>query len=654
MKNNFLIFFYIILFLSACTHTVQMQSLPGLHPSAKEQLQTIVYQYKKKQISDFIFVQNLKKIENNYPNTYSFFKAIFLQSQIAKKNKNFNLQIHLLQKIALSNYRSPLIENAIIELIKIYEEKKHYQFAISFILKLEINRLNKKFQNYLYSKLFKYNYYLQKYFSTLFWGQKLSNNKALSFSIKKQISWIIKKKLNKKEIKKLIDEDKYPEFTILAFMKYGKQLLLKNNLSEAKKIFSTLYKKSKDSNEKQEAFSFLQKINKYKKINKNKIGLIVPLTGKYKKIGRAIVNAVSLGLGIWNKKNNSWLELVIEDSRGSKQHTELVLNKLLSKDHVIAIIGNPLSRTSKLVAKTATQFKIPYISLSQSPNITANSPYVFRNAITSKMQLKILVNTIKENFKIKNWGILYPNDNYGTKHANLFWDIILNNQQSIMAAQTYSSKEKDFNKEIQRLTGLYFLEDRKEEYKEALKKYLKHNKKKRRSSKIFEESLLKPKLQFKALFIPDTLKSLIQISNMLIYYQIDEIILLGTNLWNKQKLVKLLPKYAAPILFVNSSLTYKKKIQSNFYKVFKKTFNTRPHLLASYAYEAAKLMKEVLTKNNIDSREGLQKAMSKISKFSGAFEDIKISKEGEFIRLLSLFKIHKNKISLYKKNTNSL
>lgn len=655
MKNNYFFFFlslFIYLYLSSCTHKPLPQPQPRLHPSAEIQLKTLLYQYNKKQINVSTLIQKLKIIEQAYPNTRSFFQSLFLRSKLAFKTNDLNLQIQLLEQIALSHYNSPLIEKAILRVIQLSEERKQYQFVISFILQLKIKQLDTPLQNYLYTKLFKHYYYLQHYFKSLSAGQHLASNNALSFPIKKQISWIIKKLLSEKEIAQLLQEKQHPDLQIFALMRYGKQLLKEKKISEAKKTFSQLFQSSQDQSEKQLAFSFLQKIKKYKRVNKNKIGLIVPLTGKYEKIGKAIVNAVSLGLGIWNRQSNSWLELIIMDSHGSKQYTELAVHKLLTQDQVIAIIGNPLSKTSELVAKTASQFEVPYISLSQSPDITINRPYVFRNSITSKMQLEILFSAIQKNFNTTKWAILYPNDAYGTKHSNLFWDIVLKNQQSIMGAQTYPSKEKDFNKEVKSLTGLYFLEDRKTEYTEALKQWLNKNKNKKRSHNVSTENLLKPILQFQALFIPDTLRSLIQISNMLIYHQIDDILLLGTNLWNKPKLIKFLPKYAAPILFVDSSLTYKKKINSSFYKQFKKTFYQRPHLLASYAYEAAYLIKELLTKNNINTRLQLQTAMSHTPYFPGAFETLYISKNREFTRPLSLFQIKKNKVQIYKKITN--
>ncbi|MBE8221138.1 MAG: ABC transporter substrate-binding protein [Bdellovibrionales bacterium] len=654
IKNNYLIFFFSLftyLYLSSCAHVPVPKPKPRLHPSAKAQLKTLLYQYNKKQINDFKLIKKLKIIEQTYPNTHSFFQSLFLRSKLALKSGDLGLQIQLLEQIALSKYNSPLIKRAILRLIKFSEERRQYQFAVSFILQLKIKQLDAPLQNYLYTKLFKYYYQLQQYFNALAAGQSLADNKSLQFAIKKQISWIVKNLLSEKEIATLVREKKYPDLQIFALMRYGKLMLKEKNFSEAKKTFLQLFKTSQDQNEKQSALSFLQKIKKYKSVNKNKIGLIVPLTGKYKKIGRAIVNAVSLGLGIWDKKSNSWLELIIVDSHGSNQHTELAVHKLLTQDQVIAIIGNPLSKTSKIVAKAASQFEVPYISLSQSPDITINRPYVFRNSITSKMQLEILFNAIQENFSANKWATLYPNDAYGTKHSNLFWDIVLENKQSIVGAQSYPSKEKDFNKEVKSLSGLYFLKDREEEYKKSLKQWLSKNKNKRRAHSVSVDNLLKPVLQFQALFIPDTFRSLIQISNMLIYHEIDDILLLGTNLWNKPKLIKFLPKYTAPILFADSSLTYKDKKNSFFYKEFKKIFYQRPHLLASYAYEAAHLVKETLTKNNISTRLQLQTAMSKTANFLGAFETLYISENREFTRPLSLYQIKKNKIQIYKKET---
>ena len=57
-----------------------------------------------------------------------------------------------------------------------------------------------------------------------------------------------------------------------------------------------------------------------------------------------------------------------------------------------------------------------------------------------------------------------------------FWDEVSARGGVITAAQTYDSKETDFNHIIKRLVGTFYLEDRKDEYKIELKKWMKQHK----------------------------------------------------------------------------------------------------------------------------------------------------------------------------------
>ncbi len=56
---------------------------------------------------------------------------------------------------------------------------------------------------------------------------------------------------------------------------------------------------------------------------------------------------------------------------------------------------------------------------------------------------------------------------------------------------------------------------------------------------VEEEKLLKPKIDFDALFIPDSLTALKKREDHLKYYRIKKIHLLGTNLWSKKQISKL-------------------------------------------------------------------------------------------------------------------
>src|SRR5690606_10639495 len=186
--------------------------------------------------------------------------------------------------------------------------------------------------------------------------------------------------------------------------------------------------------------------------------------------------------------------------------------------------------------------------LSQKANITETGEYVFRNALTGKMQVEYLVKKAMEK-GITRYAILYPNDAYGTEYANLFWDEVIANGGRVTAAQSYSPTETDFRKPIQRLVGTYYIDDREAEYSLYLKDwYLKQPNRSLR--KKIPNDILPPIVDFEAIFIPDSTKALGQISAMLAYNDVNDIMFLGTNLWNTATIANRVGKYMRSSLFV--------------------------------------------------------------------------------------------------------
>ena len=211
---------------------------------------------------------------------------------------------------------------------------------------------------------------------------------------------------------------------------------------------------------------------------------------------------------------------------------------------------------------------------------------------------------------LKKFAILYPNDKYGIEYAQLFWNSVLARQGQIVAVQTYTKEETDFREQIQRMVGTFYKNDRKAEFNEKLRLWKKEFPNSRRN---IPNNLLEPLVFFDALFIPDGVKVLGQVAPMLAYNDIENMILLGTNLWNTPLLPQRAGQFLRSPIFVDSfSISDGDFTSSDFYRSYIQTFDQKPHILELQAFEAGLILRKII-EEGADTRQEAQKMLTTIS-----------------------------------------
>ena len=283
------------------------------------------------------------------------------------------------------------------------------------------------------------------------------------------------------------------------------------------------------------------------------------------------------------------------------------------------------------MASKANELNVPTLALSQRSGITETGPTVFRNALTSTMQVRHLVRTAMEDLGMKKFGILYPNDPYGVEFANIFWDEVLARGGQVTAVQSYSNKETDFRLPIQRLVGTYYGEARDDEYRVRARE-LQNSDKKRSVRQSNLENVLPPIADFDALFVPDSAKALGQISAMLAYNDVKGVKLLGTNIWNTPGLAKRLGNAGSNVIFVDSYLSAgESQERARFINEYKALFNEEPSLIEIQAYDSALILRQLVA-GGAGSREELTSKLTKLQNFPGVLGALNMSPEREIER----------------------
>jgi len=184
-----------------------------------------------------------------------------------------------------------------------------------------------------------------------------------------------------------------------------------------------------------------------------KIGQFASLTGSEATFGISMDNGVKLAVeeinntgGVLGKK----IELITEDNQGKPNETQTVVQKLINRDKVIAIIGEVASSRSKAAAPLCQQNKIPMITpASTNPEVTAIGDYIFRVCFIDPFQATVMSKFALQSMKVKKVALLIDQRNaYSTGLAENFRKVFTEMGGEIVEEQKYSAGDKDFKAQL--------------------------------------------------------------------------------------------------------------------------------------------------------------------------------------------------------------
>jgi len=628
-----LVYFLTVLFISCSTAPKRFskeRAVTPATPSQKTLLKKAETDLQKNKIKSA--QKTLKQVVLKGPDSDASAEANFLLGQIGYNQRNYKKAYQYFIRLIQSDLSSAKEGLAYYKAARSLEKNGQIDEAIALadsgILRSDISPLYHiqlhQIKVRLHADL---NNNVEALRSALFLSQnhKLPNMRN-KYRIKAQN--IVELRLNKSELQHIASDSDFSSLHPYINYRVGFNYFQNGEFSKAQDKLEDVISASPDSALADNARSLLEQISARSKVDPLTVGVILPLSGKHARIARKALKGLQLGLGVYGQER-SRIKLAIIDSEANADSSRKAVQRLVTEDNVIAIVGGLLSKTSSTISAKSNELGVPNITLSQKSKITENGGYIFQNALTSKEQVKAIVKTAMEELGFKNFAILYPNDNYGTEYSNLFWDEVKARGGNITAAQTYDAKETDFNASVKRLVGTFYVEARKDEYKLYLKEWLK-DKKSISSRSEPPENLLPPIIDFQALFVPDNTKALGQIAPMLAFHDVDGVTLLGTNLWNNPSLIKRGGRYVEGSVFVDSALSFKKNIsQGSFRSSYTKSFSEEPNKFAAQAYDSGLMIRQAIAAGE-STRIGLSQYLLKLKSFNGSAGKLTINNHREF------------------------
>jgi len=402
----------------------------------------------------------------------------------------------------------------------------------------------------------------------------------------------------------------------------------------------------------QQAKALIEDINNKYLFSPNTIGCLLPLSGRYKTYGKKALKGIELALNQLSSKGISPpVKIVIKDTQADTNTAVLAVRELF-QERVAAILGPIL--TAVPAAFEAQDLGIPIITLTQKENITDVGEYVFRNFLTPKMQVRTLVSYAIDDLTLKNFAILYPNENYGITFMNLFWDELIAYGGKVVGVESYKPDATDFADPIKKIVGLYYKvpEDLKDQNalitNEEYEKYYDEEDIKSIFENIEEDFLdEKPEaiVDFDAVFIPDSPNKTGLIVPQLAFYDVDDVYLLGTNLWHSNRLIKMSHEYIQDAIMADGFFAEStSESVNNFVTLFINTYKEKPGLIEAISYDTAMiLLQTVVGLNDVRYRSLFKNALLKLHDFQGITGLTSFDDKGDAHKEIYLLQIKGNK-----------
>lgn len=388
-----------------------------------------------------------------------------------------------------------------------------------------------------------------------------------------------------------------------------------------------------------------------------RLGVLLPLTGKHALTGQRVLQGIQLAFNRLSASEKQGLELVVKDS-GSDASLSQTVEELATDPNVVAILGPVLSRNVREIVPLLERYEIPlFTPTASAADLPALSPYIFRNALTRKIQGKFLAEYAVNKLNLRRFVILSPEETFGEEFKDIFSREVLGLGAEVVAWVTYNRSQNDFKNQILDIGGI---SDR-DLKRLTLKQLAKTEKEKKFKGKVpFSKPLVEQaflndenveglkvslELSYDAIFIPGFYDKVGLIAPQLVFYNINKVTLLGTNGWNYPDLVETAGRYLrGKGIFVDGFFVHSRERRvREFVENFQNNFGEEPTILSAQAFDAGRIMFQSID-DGARTRGALKNHLQAVKNFPGVSGNTTILPSGDSEKTLFALKIKGKKI----------
>ncbi len=188
-----------------------------------------------------------------------------------------------------------------------------------------------------------------------------------------------------------------------------------------------------------------------------KIGAFGPISGNAAAQGASVRESVEMAANLKNAAGGLLgrpIEMVIGDDAGKPEEAAVVARRFATRDQVVLAIGSVSSPASLAAAQVFREEEVPQIVVSGTAQriTTQGNEWVFRSAVPDRKLVSDLADFINEKMpKLKRFGFLYVNDDFGKGGFDAFGEAGKKHGMSITTEERYSRGDLDFTGQLTRL-----------------------------------------------------------------------------------------------------------------------------------------------------------------------------------------------------------
>ncbi len=179
-----------------------------------------------------------------------------------------------------------------------------------------------------------------------------------------------------------------------------------------------------------------------------KIGVVLPLSGKLAETGADLKQGIEFAVDQINSQGGvknlggAKIKLVYGDSAGDPKTGASEAERLITQEHVVALMGAYQSAVTKTVSEVAERYHVPIITVSSSPTLTERGyKWFFRNQANDAMYTQYLFNFVDELNKtygnIKTIAVIHEDTEWGTSCKNAIVNIAAQRGYKVVKVVSY-------------------------------------------------------------------------------------------------------------------------------------------------------------------------------------------------------------------------
>ncbi len=329
--------------------------------------------------------------------------------------------------------------------------------------------------------------------------------------------------------------------------------------------------------------------------DKKIIAVLLPLSGKYQKLGENTKKGIALAKSSILESNG--IEVSFFDTKGDPFYADELVREILQNQNVVMFLGPLLSDVSERVSYLIQQSGIPMLTFSKNDAFTTGHG-VFRLGITPDTEINSLLRALYEYKGVRRYAVIYPENDKGHLYFSEFKKVLEKWQEVEIVYE-----------------GSYYPEDS--------------------NSLLLIASELENK-GVQAVFMPDSLKTVAKFKYSLSPTLKNQILVVGTSIWDNQE--QLIASNAALNGCIFTSPFFdkdKKELIQKFNKVYQDKYKERPDFLSAQGFDAITMVFASI-KRAIEESLTIEDAFVKIQSYVGLTGVIGVEEEGEIHRILNV------------------